>query len=84
MGNFFLPLKYRFNILRKSHFHVVRWPKVYSLAHVKSQADIFIFGEKENEEVIARLTLFDGWVKTDLKKKNSQNLIKMSALISFL
>ncbi len=42
---------------------------VYSLTHVESKTDIFIFGEEEDEEMITCLTLFNGWVETDLENK---------------
>lgn len=46
---------------------------VYSLAHVESKTDIFIFGEEEDEEMITCLTLFNVWVETDLENERIKN-----------
>jgi len=42
---------------------------VHSLVHVESEADVLFFGEQKNEKMVAGLTLFNGWVQTDLKEK---------------
>lgn len=41
----------------------------YSLAHVESEVDVLFLGEEQNEEVITRLTLLDGWIQTDLLRQ---------------
>lgn len=39
---------------------------LYSLVHVKGEIYVLLFGEKENEEVIASLTLLDWRIKANL------------------
>ncbi len=46
---------------------------VCSLAHVESKTNIFVCGEEDDEEMITCLTLFNGWVETDLENKRIKN-----------
>lgn len=39
----------------------------YSLAHAEREVNVFIFGEKEDEEMISCLALLNGWIQADLK-----------------
>lgn len=45
----------------------------YSLAHAESEVNIFVFGEEENEEMIACLALLNGWIQADLKDRASKD-----------
>lgn len=40
-----------------------------SLAHVEGEADVFLFGEEQNQEVVTCLALLDGRIQTDLHQK---------------
>lgn len=45
---------------------------LHSLAHVEGEVDVLLLGEQQNEKVIARLTLFDGRIQTDLWRHNKK------------
>lgn len=40
--------------------------EVHSLVHIKGEIYVLFFGEEQNEEVIASLTLLDGRIEANL------------------
>lgn len=54
----------------------------YSLAHVECEADVLFFGEKQNKEVITRLTLLDRRIQTDLWGPHKQTKSEIAKKIT--
>lgn len=52
--------------------------KSYSLAHAESEVNVLVFGEEEDEEMIACLALLNRWIQADLKDRESkgQNTVR--------